>query len=358
MFRVVIMAKNLALRAVLLAALACAAQGVPAATCYTDCMKLPDLPAPSAAPPDRIKLNGQNANLANETPYAAWSAGIAYPTGVDTHLDLRYGTELTSRLAAGASVAYGPRYKEVLVNGIFHPARDFRFRIVGGTTERTSEYGFLSGVQPAGVLQNNMLVDVKKSWGGDNSILNLGATAFSVAASEQELPSAAGDPHRLATGTLQGYALNLGLAPTDRLNLEVGTGIQRVVYDFAHGSPDEENTLSSRLRLTRYLDNCARLQGGYSGDSSADRFDLGVGKGAWSLSASRIAARNGGDNATAFNLRYAIPLGNRRNGPPIACDNRLQTARNFGPVLHTVITRPSELPTAPLAQVDGTATLK
>ncbi len=324
---------------------------------------LPDLALPSDLPTSRFAIDQQSATLGGDTRDQTWTTHVNYAT--DPALSVVYGLRLDPTLAGGTNLVYGTRHKELLLNAIYAPQKDLRFKFSGGQLRRTDDFEFASGAYADSVTQHTYLVGVHKYWDSalfsDFSLNAWHAYADDTEPGQQALVRETElakelyiDPRALATGARRGYLLNLALTPLPESRLELGTGVDQTSYHFADGSASRDDSASHRLHYTQYLDNCSRLQGNYQSKAAWRSFGVSLASGAWSIGAARSFDRDSGDGGYAINAGYTIPMG-KTSGRPSSCGSDLNQARTFGSMVNSSVTRSSNLPVAPLVQVDPTA---
>jgi len=326
---------------------------------------LPDLAAP-AEPTRRFAIDGQTATVGGDTGDRTWTTRLDYASRNEAAMGLDYGLKLDREFAGGANLVMGTRRKELLLNAVYAPEKNVRVKFSGGQLRQTEDYQFASGTAADSVVQNNFLFDIRKTWSGDALLSGLSLTAWQASAGGADpgqktllqdgdlATRVLVDPRLLATGAQRGYMLNLALAPLPASRLELGTGVDRLRYDFADGSGERDSTASRRLHYTQYVGGCSRLQGNYESHAAWRSFGVALARGAWSIGASRTQDRDSGDGGYAINAGYTIPMG-RTSGRPTTCASSLQAARSFGSLTGSSVARDPNLPAAPLAQVDPTA---
>lgn len=324
---------------------------------------LPDLATPSDLPVRRFAIDGQAATVGGDTRDQTWTTQLSYSSRLDAAMNVDYGLRFDRTLAGGANLVYGTRHKELLLNAVYAPRKDLRLKLSGGQMRQTEDFQFASGLHAEDVVQHNYLLDVRKYWEHDAFFSDVSLTAWSAYADDtalgqklvrQESDLATRvytDPRALAPGALNGYMLNLAVAPLPQSRLELGTGMDRLTYDFADGSSTRDSAASRHLSYTQYLPNCSRLQGSYQSNAASRSFGVSVARGAWRIGASRTLERDGGDGDYTVNAGYTISLGQGSGG---ACGSDLKSARSFGSMVSGSVARNPNLPTAPLVQVDPT----
>lgn len=326
---------------------------------------LPDLAAPSDLPSRRFAIDGQGATVGGDTSDQTWTTRVNYASRLDAAMNLDYGLRLDRTLAGGANVVVGTRHKELLLNAIYAPEKDLRLKLSGGQLRQTDEYQFASGLHADSVVQHNYLLNIRKYWDDSAFLSDLSLTAWRTYADDADIgqktvllehelaTEVLVDPRTLATGAQRGYMLNVAVTPLPQSRLELGTGIDRLHYDFADGSAERNSTPSRRLHYTQYLNDCSRLQGSYQSNAAWQSFGVSVASGAWSIGASRTLDRDSGDGGYALNAGYTIAMG-KTGGRP-SCASELKSARSFGSMVGSSVARNPNLPAAPLVQVDPTA---
>jgi hypothetical protein len=326
---------------------------------------LPDLALPSDLPASRFAMDGKAATIGGDTSDQTWTTRFTYPSRLDAAMNLDYGLRLDPRLTGGANLVYGTRHKELLLNAIYAPQPDLRLKFSSGQLRQTDDFQFASGPHADSVAQRNYSLDVRKYWDQSALLSDISLTAWRAHANEPDIDQKTVlrtndedtlvylDPRLLAAGVQEGYRLNIGVAPLPQTRLELGTGADRLSYDFADGSVTRNDATSRRVKYTQYLDNCSRLQGSYDSNAYSRSFGLSVANGAWSIGASRTLERDNGDNHYALNAGYTIPMG-KTSGRANTCASELKNARSYGSMVHNSATRNPNLPAAPLVQVDPT----
>lgn len=323
---------------------------------------LPDLAAPPPPPVSKV-MDRHRALVGYHAKEEQWKVGLEYPNHTSSAFKLDYGINLSSDFALGTNVAVGQNRRDVVLNGYFAPASDLRLRVAGGQLQQTNDFAFASGNQAGSVRQDNYLVDAKKYW--HRSLLSdVGLSAYGAHAQDQRLdPKIIAsdhriliDPRELAAGTMQGYQLNLGLAPLPGTRLEIGRSVSQVSYQYANGTEANEQIITNRARYIHQLDRCIQLQGGYDNAPYGDRVDIGLRKNSWNVGLSRMLARDNNAADFAFRVNYAIPLG-KTTERPLPC----QPAPHMLPVPKAtaveVANRPLTLPGEAMVRVDPTVTL-
>lgn len=314
---------------------------------------LPDLAAPDGMPSPHLAFDRQATTLASHSGDRTWSTQLSYPSRLNAAMNLDYGLRLDPRLAGGARLAYGATHRELLLNAIYAPQPDLQVKLSGSQMRQTDDSELASGRYTDDVAQHNVLLDIRKYWSADALLSDLSATAWHASAdgtggdpmtvppdADPATPDA-GDRRAPATGALQGYLLNIGMAPLPQSRLDLGRGTGQLTYDFADGSAARTDNTQRHLRYTQYLDNCTRLQGSYQDDAFSRSFGLSMASGAWSIGATRTLDRNGGDSSYLLNAAYNIALGKAGR---VACASELKNARSFGSMLDSSIARNPNLP--------------
>lgn len=324
---------------------------------------LPDLAAPDGMPSPHLAIDRQATTLDSHSGDQTWSTQLSYPSRLNAAMNLDYGLRLDPQLAGGARLAYGATHRELLLNAIYAPQPDLRVKLSGSQLRQIDDSELASGRYADNVAQHNLLLDIRKYWSEDALLSDLSATAWHASAGDAggdpttPLPDTnpttqdSSDRRALATGALQGYLLNIGVAPLPQSRLDLGRGTDQLTYDFADGSATRTDNTKRHLRYTQYLDNCTRLQGNYQDDAFSRSFGLSVASGAWSIGATRTLDRNGGDSSYLLNAAYNIALGKASS---VACASELKNARSFGSMLDNSIARNPNLPAAvpPPVQLD------
>ena len=332
---------------------------------------LPQLVQASQSPAANISANGSAASLSMDSPVQRLLARLNY--GNDTHasIGIDYARILGDQLAFGANLSLGSRYREVLLSGLYSPFEDTQLRVSLGQLRSKNTYQFFSGSDQAEVKQNNVLFGGKKRWDkpqGSMGVADFGFTAYAVRALEPHLSEklmltdntanntidAAYDPRKLAVGKLRGVVLNLGLIPSHRTKIDLSLGAERVRYNFFDGSRSRTTSATGGIRLTQYFDQCLRMQIAAQHGVANNLFSLGLEKTPWSFSFERSIGRDGNPSDSRLMASYQIPLDPLSQNSSASCKpTQLNVAKLS--ILDALTTRPSRLPTTPLAKVDRTA---
>jgi hypothetical protein len=321
---------------------------------------LPDLPSPSGPPTGQLSIDARHALLGFRSNTELWTVRVNYGNAATAALNVDYGIKLNNKLAIGTNLNVAGRRQDLVLNTFFVPAKDIRLHVAGGQLLQRNEYAFLSGVETAQVQQNNFLIDVRKSWNANTVIQGLAVTAYGASAYDRTslfIDNESADGRALATGSLEGYRLNLTLAPTILSRLELNHAVEQVHYAFADGSEAQQLAESYEARYIRQLDKCAHLHGGYRAAMHYDRFDVGIRRRAWNAGFSQTTRRDSDNSDVTFHINYAIPLAADR-GRPVPCAGIINTPPPSTRIISHIAHRPGQLPSAALARVDPTAPLQ
>lgn len=302
-------------------------------------------------PPGYFHLGAESAGFSYNSRFEKWNAKVDGYTSLDPALTMDYGLQLTNRFGAGALLTHEADYSEVVLNGIYAPKRNLRFRVAGAQL-RTS--GSLLSSDPSNTfLQNSYLFGAKKYWDKYEHLSSIGISAYSVgtnASTAAHAFSPAGDEpletaSTLARGRLDGYQLNLSVRPSPQSKLELRREANHLTYYYGAGAQRQDPLVSSQVSYTRRIGNCTRLQGGYSTSTDADRVDIRLSKNNWNVRLSRELAY--GDSDSAVHLGYVIPLG-KSSRKSWGCGSGAEGAPAFEPVADAAKQRPQQFPRSPL----------
>lgn len=323
---------------------------------------LPDLSEAGAAAPGRFDLDEQSVTLGYDSRMEKWSATLDEYANTNPSLTVDYGRLLTNKFGAGATLSHQSNYSEVLVNGVYAPKNNVRFRVSGGQLRAFGNGYAMPGSGADTVLQNSYLVDVRKHWTKYKLLSDVGLAAYTVEANapdytnlsaltDTDMPDASDmASNGLAVGRMNGYLFKLGLQPTDRSRIELRRETSYLTYSFNDGYRSYENLASHRIKYSQYLSDCTRLQGSYTTSMDADRLDLGIAKNNWNINLSR--ALDSGTRDTAIQIGYVVPLG-RSSHRARDCGANLESLRLFEPIVDTAIKRPQQFPSEPLVIPEG-----
>lgn len=303
--------------------------------------RLPELPGEDEVAPGYLDIGEDGAELGYESRFEKWSASIDQIRDLDPNVRLDYGMQLTNKLGAGGRFTRQSSFSELVLNGIYAPQENVRLRLTGAQL-REEDGWLLGGGDPrSGVLQNSYMLNARKYWRKYQYLSDLGVTAFSTQASgpllSQEL--ATWEQDRLPYGRKDGYMINLGLKPTAHSRLEMR---REFSYLSALGDTSQATPhMSSRVKYSQFLDQCTRVQGGFSTGPESGRVDLNIARNNWSINLSREQA--GDSDSTAIHLGYTIPLGARPSRSN-RCAGMVEKSPGFEPIVDASVTRPPQLP--------------
>lgn len=315
---------------------------------------LPNLSSSTSLAPGYVSLAADSAGIGYETRLEKWGAKFDQYLAVNPALRMDYGRLLTDTFGAGGTFTRQSDYSEIVVNGIYSPKRNLRFRMTGAQLRATG-----SDLAPdnAAFMQNSYLLGAKKIWDKYEYLSDLGVTAYSVEASAPPAANlfTSGDEDgfdggslrsgALVPGRLDGYMLNLGLRPTSRSKLELRRESSNLTHSFDADFRRQEQLVSNQIKYSHYLGDCMRLQGGYSAGDDFGRIDLKLTKNNWNVRLWR--EQESGGNNTAIQFGYALPLGRRAGRTATGCGTR-PGAPVFDSIVDAARQRPAQIPREPL----------
>lgn len=307
--------------------------------------RLPELPGEGEAAPGYFDIDADGAELGYESRYEKWSASVDQIRALDPNVKVDYGLQLTSKLGAGGQFTRRSSFSEVVLNGIFAPQENVRLRLTGAQLREADGWLLGSGDTRSGVLQNSYMLNARKVWRKYQYLSDLGVTAYSTQASAPLLSQdlAAWEQDRLPYGRMDGYMVNLGLKPTahSRLELRREFGYRSYLGE----APQIVPQMSSRVKYSQHLDQCTRVQGGFSAGPESGRVDLNIARNQWSINLSR--EQIGDSDNTAIRLGYTIPLG-ARPSQGNRCAATMEKSPGFEAIVDASVARPPQLPSEPL----------
>lgn len=315
--------------------------------------QLPDLQGGMHAP-GYFGLARDRAMIGYASRQEKWDARLEQYT-VAPALTVDYGRALSRRFGAGGTLTHREAQSELVVNGIFAPKNNVRFRIAG--SQLRSDAAGMPGVDS--VQQQGYLLGAKKYWDSYQYLSDLGISAYSVEASAaaSSAVSTLTDPDTLdagvagmqlpSSGRTDGYQLSLNLRPSSESKLELK-------HDLSQGSVFTDATAirsdsqsSSRIRYSHFFGNCLQLHGGFTSTTSttsAERFDLTLTRDKWNLHF--IREQNGASDSTSMRIGYVLPLGRQ---PNVKRQCGSVGAPRFDSIVNATTKRPAQLPAEPIA---------
>jgi hypothetical protein len=312
---------------------------------------LPDLQSGGRPTPGYFGLARETAVIGYNSRSEKWDAKLEQYMA-DPALTFDYGRALSSTFGAGGSFTRDSTQSEMVLNGIFAPKKNVRFRIAGAQLRSNS--GEADGIES--LQQHSYLIGARKYWTNYAYLSDLGISAYTVDANTASTAtvSALTDPDTLdpgvrspilpASGRTEGYLLNLNLRPTADSKVELRHELSQSTYYADSTALHTEIQATSRVRFSQFLDDCVQVHGGYSASTDFDRMDLTVARDKWNIQLSREINDSGAN--TALRVGYRIPLGQskmtRRTCGAIG-------APNFEPIVNATMKRPPALPEQPMA---------
>lgn len=312
--------------------------------------QLPDLQGGMHAP-GYFGLARDRAMIGYASQQEKWDARLEQYS-VAPALTVDYGRALSRRFGAGGTLTHREAQSELVVNGIFAPKNNVRFRIAG--SQLRSDASGVPGVDT--VQQQGYLLGAKKYWDSYEYLSDLGISAYSVAANAaaSTAVSTLTDPDTLdagvagmqlpASGRTDGYQISLNLRPSSDSKLEFKHDMSQASVFADAAAIHSESQSSSRLRYSHFFDDCLQLHGGYTSTSSAERFDLTLTRDRWNLHFIR-EQNSAGDN-TSMRIGYVVPLG-RQTNTKRQCGS--VGAPRFDSIVNATMKRPAQLPAEPIA---------
>jgi len=304
-------------------------------------LNLPELPDAQTATP-HFGLNKQQAKFGYDDTHQVWDARLDEFAELKPSLTLDYGKLLTDRLGAGVAVHHEINYSNVWVNGIYAPAQDLRLQVAGGQLRAATDSG-IPASNANEVLQNSYLLGAKRYW-KDGLLSDFGISTYAVEASTADNPATAG-ADELAPGRQQGNTLNLSLQPLPGSRIELSRETRRLTYYFGADNQDQQYLVSNRVHFSQRLDDCLRLQGGYSTDEETRQIDLKLARKKWFFSVSHT--QDGSSNDTTVGVGYTLPLG-RTSSSNSKCASQPDGGAGFGSLIDSTVKRPNQFPVTPL----------
>lgn len=298
--------------------------------------ELPDFSSTDARP-GRLLVERRAFGIGYQARDERWHAQVRANSDAPG-LAFDYATLLGEGLGIGARADYKADHAETLVSGIMAPDRSLRFRVIASELR---QHGACDG-NGCGSAQNSVMFTGRKYF-GDGVVSSAGIALFHIADEAARRPSG-DDPTDPMLGRMRGYLLDLTLHPTERSRLELKQGQNQLTYYQAGMAPMFSEPTVGSVAYSYRLDGCLRLQGRYGAGASAERLDLGLTGGGWSISLARDA---GSTEGMSVHAGYAIPLGRR-----VARHCDTAAASPFAPLVEAVARRPAQLPRSPLSALD------
>ncbi|HJV86633.1 MAG TPA: hypothetical protein VJ698_14275 [Noviherbaspirillum sp.] len=330
---------------------------LPAAHCHSGTLvadahditqSLPDLPGDQASPA-YFNMGKKRAALGYATRFEKLNATLDQYFGVSPSVTLDYGLQLADRFGAGGFYTRESAQSELVVNGIFAPKRNLRYRLTGSQLRSFGGSGDSAGT----ISQNGYLVGARKYWDDQRYLSDLGVATYVVHANAP-VDAMAGNPDAAeagdlpasppALGDLLGYRLDVGMQPNEHSRIEWRREIGRLTSFYPIGDQRDEAIASNRVKYSHRLGNCTQLQGAYSMTSGTDHMDLKLARDRWAL---RVSQAMEGVRDTTIRLSYAIPLGSSGRRGNNCSDGSIATP-HFAPLVDAATARPPQLPNQPI----------
>lgn len=319
-----------------------------------------------------LSLSPSQARLSQRSNASRFEAAIQSSSLTGRGLSVNMAHLLDAQWAAGAHVTQGRGRRELMLSGLWSPMPDLHVRLSLGQLRETRDFDFYSGADSVGLSQNSWLLRLKKTdvaggrW-GDWGVQVYGARAREPEVADRLMVKQVGsvtewwvDPRRVAPGELSGARIHWALQPWSRGQLDLNLGQERLAYAFFDGSSSVTRRVASSVQWTQSFDHCQRLRTRLAAGASGTQWDLEYAVGRWSVAHARSLGGAGLPADSRWRVAYQIPIGTQ---PPATCrqpsreagsGQERQTLSRFSR-LDEVFTRPAELPSMVLAQMDRTA---
>jgi hypothetical protein len=320
--------------------------------------RLPNLQGMDARQP-QFGVVGQSATLGYQDRQEKWGAKLDGYLRPDSAVTFDYGRALRNDFGAGGSFTRQNEKSEVVLSGVYEPKKNIRLLMTGAQLRADGSYFARANGPSENFLQNSYLVGARKYWSKYEYLSDIGLAAYNVqgnAAAPSKL-SVLDDPaafhvvpqNDIAVGRQDGFLLNLNLRPTTDSNLELQRAQSHSIFHLGARNTSEDSQGSNRISYAHFFDDCVRLQGGYSGNASSDRLDLGLSRKNWNLQLSRQQGSASSD--TAIRIGYTLVMDRaeflRREG----CRGKPYNPAIFEPLVNAAVKRPDQFPRDPLAIV-------
>lgn len=293
---------------------------------------------------------------------------------------LRFATTLNAAYALsekstlGGNLLLSSQRSEIVVNSVYQSPLGLRIKGSLGYMWGKQEFDFPSGKASVNLSQHAYAVEMKyhnKEW--FKSIQALGVSAWGSAASQRSgdnpiytLQQTATsynvlfDSRKLATGRLNGQALDAQIAVLPNLVLQSTLGREQLVFPFSDGT--QERRLKPFVDLKLHYEPISdwQLMGQYQNSTTAQQLGFSMQYAAWKLSLIQQQGKQGIQGNHSVMLSYDWIPG-RRSAASSTLAERLQPNQQDTTqyaLLRDAATRPAVIPQSFLAKIDPSASKK
>ena len=311
-----------------------------------------------------LSLNRAGAQYRNESQDSRLNASLGGDVG-GLRVGIDYARLLNDRWAVGANISAGIKHKEIMLNGLYSPAKDLHLGLSLGWLRDTDTYQFYSGPDDVSVNQTSALLRAIKRFDEGSWLTQLNASVYTARARKPDVPDAVMveetptlirfliDPREISPGRMLGFNVGTGFGPWANAEIKLSLGRETLRYRFQDGSGEKSSRTTTGLGYTHTLSGCWQLEGTYNTGVAGDRVSLGVRHGIWNIGVARDAGIAGMKARTSLVVGLEVPLGGGERARCAASIGTRQTQDVRR--LDEVFQRPRELPARVLAKVDMTA---
>ena len=324
-------------------------------------LNLPELPGENVRAPGNINMDTQSIAVGDATHADTWGARLGGYRGTNFSIAAQQGWLLSDTLGAGSVYTYHSDYSEAMVNGVYAPQADLRIQFTASEMHSKTNLTAASSGRTQAVLQTSQLLDVQKKWKSGGVFSEAGIAIFSADAKPRKAKDDAGSEspgnqnasdgsaHRLATGRLNGYALNLILQPTDWSSIRMAYQRKDTSYHGTGKSSAPDIQTYGSIQYAHSFKNCSALHGRYNRATYSDEMNLHFREGNWNLGV--LHTRAAGYRGTSLQVNYAVQLGGQKKAAT-RCAPQPNATPSFAPIVATTTARPQRLMQAPQVRLD------
>jgi hypothetical protein len=328
-------------------------------------LNLPELPGENSLAPATLDMDAKSIAVGETTYVDTWGATLGGYREADPTIAIQQGWLLNDTLGAGSVYTFHSDYTEAMINGVYAPQPDLRIQLTASQMRSKTHLIASSGGGGAQtVLHTSRLLDVQKKWQHGGVLSEAGVAFFSADAkprNAKEEPgpastdmqdTSAGRPDRLATGRLNGYALNLVLQPSYWSSIRMAYERKDISYHGAGSRSATDTQASGSIEYAHSFKNCSALHGRYSRATYSDEMNLHFNEGNWNLGV--VHTRTDSYRDTALQVNYSMQLGGA-NRAATKCTPQPDAAPSFETIVDTTTARPERLVQEQLVKAESAA---
>ena len=323
---------------------------------------LPQLPGEEVQAPASIDMDAKSIAVGETTYVDTWGATLSGYREADFSIAIQQGWMLSDTLGAGSVYTFHSDYAEAMINGVYAPQPDLRIQLTASQMRSKKNLIVSSGGAHQEILQTSHVLDVQKKWKDGGVLSEASVALFSADAELGRTPNEpasastdmhdgnAGSLHRLATGRLNGFALNLILQPTYLSSVRMAYERKDISYHGAGSSSATDTQSYGSIQYAHSFKNCSAFHGRLSRSTYSNEMHLDFKEGNWNFGV--LHTRADDYSGTSLQVNYSMQLGGP-NKAATRCVPQPNATPSFDAIVDTTTARPQRLAQEPLVKVES-----